>query len=121
MAKAIKKQGISVFRAGIWKPRTRPGNFEGVGSVGLQWLQTVKKETGMKTTVEVANVKHVYEALKMGVDMLWIGARTTANPFSVQEIAETLQGVDIPVMIKNPVNPDVQLWLGELNVSRNVE
>ena len=101
-AKGLSSHGVKIFRAGIWKPRTRPNQFEGVGSAGLKWMRTVKKETGMLTATEVANVKHVYEALKMGVDILWIGARTTANPFSIQEIADSLEGVDIPVFIKNP-------------------
>lgn len=113
-ARGLSAYGVQVFRAGIWKPRTRPNQFEGVGSVGLKWLRTVKQETGMLTATEVANVKHVYEALKMGVDILWIGARTSANPFSVQEIADALQGVDIPVLIKNPVNPDLELWIGAI-------
>jgi len=113
-ARGLKKQGIQIFRAGIWKPRTRPNMFEGVGSVGLQWMKKVKQETGMLTATEVANVKHVYEALKNGVDILWIGARTTANPFAVQEIADALSGVDIPVLIKNPVNPDLELWIGAI-------
>ncbi len=111
-AKALKDNGIGVFRAGIWKPRTRPNCFEGVGSEGLAWLRRVQRELGMKTATEVANVKHVYEALKAGVDLLWIGARTTANPFAVQELADALKGTDIPVLVKNPVNPDVDLWLG---------
>jgi len=106
--------GIKVFRAGIWKPRTRPSAFEGVGSEGLVWLRRVKEETGMKVAIEVANVKHVYEALKNGIDVLWIGARTTANPFAVQEIADSLRGVDVTVLVKNPVNPDVELWIGAL-------
>lgn len=109
-----KDKRVSIFRAGIWKPRTRPGSFEGVGSVGLPWLQRVKKEVGLTTSIEVANVKHVYEALKAGIDILWIGARTTANPFAVQEIADALKGVDIPVLVKNPVNPDVALWIGAI-------
>ncbi|MDD2225553.1 MAG: bifunctional 3-deoxy-7-phosphoheptulonate synthase/chorismate mutase type II [Dysgonamonadaceae bacterium] len=113
-ARQLAAIGIKVFRAGVWKPRTKPGGFEGVGSPGLKWLQRVKKETGMYTITEVATEKHVYEALKYGVDMLWIGARTTANPFAVQEIANTLTGVDIPVLIKNPVNPDVELWVGAI-------
>jgi chorismate mutase len=113
IARDLAAQGnISLFRSGIWKPRTRPGMFEGVGSEGLKWLKRVKEETGLKTTVEVANAHHVYEALKFGVDVLWIGARTTVNPFSVQEIADALRGVDIPVMIKNPINPDLELWMG---------
>lgn len=113
-AKALKEVGVEVLRAGIWKPRTRPGTFEGVGSEGLHWMQRVQKELGMKVSTEVANVKHVYEALKAGVDMLWIGARTTANPFAMQEIADALKGTDIPVLVKNPVNPDVELWIGAL-------
>ena len=113
-ARALAAQGIKVFRAGIWKPRTRPNAFEGVGSRGLAWMKTVKQETGMFTTTEVANVKHVYQALKYNVDILWIGARTTANPFAVQDIADTLNGVNIPIMIKNPVNPDVELWIGAI-------
>ncbi len=113
-ARELSARGVKIFRAGIWKPRTRPNAFEGVGSVGLKWLKKVKDETGMFTLTEVANVKHVYEALKNGVDMLWIGARTTANPFAVQDIADALQGVDIPVLIKNPVNPDVELWIGAI-------
>lgn len=113
-AKALKSAGVEVLRAGIWKPRTRPNCFEGVGSEGLQWMQRVQRELGMKISTEVANVKHVYEALKAGVDMLWIGARTTANPFAMQEIADALKGTDIPVLVKNPVNPDVELWIGAL-------
>lgn len=109
-----KDHRVSIFRAGIWKPRTRPGMFEGVGTVGLEWLKTVKQETGLLTAVEVANTQHVEEALKHGVDILWVGARTTVNPFSVQEVADALQGVDVPVLVKNPVNPDIQLWLGAL-------
>ncbi len=105
---------VSVLRAGIWKPRTRPGEFEGIGSIGLEWLKRVKAETGLPTAVEVANAKHVEEALAAGVDILWIGARSTVNPFTVQEIADALQGVDIPVLVKNPVNPDLQLWVGAL-------
>jgi len=105
---------VKIFRAGIWKPRTRPDCFEGAGSKGLVWLKKVKEETGMLTATEVANVKHVYEALKYGVDILWIGARTTANPFAVQEIADSLKGMDIPVLVKNPVNPDIDLWIGAI-------
>ncbi|MCP4458758.1 MAG: bifunctional 3-deoxy-7-phosphoheptulonate synthase/chorismate mutase type II [Cytophagales bacterium] len=105
---------VDILRAGIWKPRTRPGSFEGIGSVGLQWLSKAKEETGLKTAVEVANTKHVHEALKNGVDVLWIGARTTVNPFSVQEIADALKGVDIPIMIKNPINADIELWIGAI-------
>jgi chorismate mutase len=113
-ARGIARTGVKVFRAGIWKPRTRPNAFEGVGTAGLAWLKRVKEETGMRTAVEVANVKHVYEALKNNVDILWIGARTSANPFAVQEIADSLKGVDITVLVKNPVNPDVELWIGAL-------
>lgn len=113
-AKQLAANGIKILRAGIWKPRTKPGGFEGVGSEGLAWMKNVRKETGMYVSTEVATQKHVYEALKYGVDMLWIGARTTANPFAVQEIAEALQGVDIPVLVKNPVNPDLELWIGAL-------
>ncbi len=105
---------VKVFRSGIWKPRTRPHYFEGVGSKGLQWLQNVKSETGLLTTVEVASPQHVEECLNYGVDILWIGARTVVNPFSIQEITEVLKGVDIPVMIKNPVSPDLKLWIGAL-------
>ena len=115
----LAEMGIKIFRAGIWKPRTRPNAFEGVGAEGLKWLQTVKKETGMMVTTEVANVKHVYEALKSGVDIIWIGARTSANPFAVQDIADSLRGVNIPVMIKNPVNPDVDLWIGAIERINN--
>jgi chorismate mutase len=112
---ALKKNPqVKIFRAGIWKPRTRPNNFEGLGEIALPWLAQVKKETGLLTTTEVATAKHVELALKYDVDVLWIGARTTANPFSVQEIADALKGVDIPVMIKNPINADLQLWIGAL-------
>jgi chorismate mutase len=103
-----------IFRAGIWKPRTRPGTFEGIGSVGLDWLKEVKETFGFKTTTEVATAKHVEECLKSGVDYIWIGARTTVNPFSVQEIANALEGVDIPVFVKNPIYPDLSLWLGAI-------
>jgi len=106
--------GVSVYRAGIWKPRTRPNSFEGVGVPGLKWLKRVKQETGLKVACEVANAMHVYESLKHGIDILWIGARTTVNPFTVQEIADALRGVDIPVLVKNPVNPDLQLWIGAI-------
>ena len=105
---------VKVFRAGIWKPRTRPGAFEGVGRAGLKWLQRVQKETGLLVTVEVANPKHVQEALDHGIDILWIGARTVVNPFSVQEIGEAIAGHDIPVMIKNPLNPDLKTWMGAI-------
>jgi chorismate mutase len=109
-----KNPRVKVFRAGIWKPRTRPNAFEGIGEVGLKWLQRVKQETGFLTSVEVAKASHVELALKYGVDILWIGARTTVNPFSVQEIADSLKGIDIPVLVKNPLNPDLQLWIGAL-------
>jgi len=105
---------VNVFRAGIWKPRTRPGDFEGVGEEGLKWLKQVKKETGLLTTVEVADSSHVELALKHKVDILWIGARTVVSPFSVQAIVEALNGIDIPIMVKNPVNPDIKLWLGAI-------
>ncbi len=109
----LAANGVKIFRAGIWKPRTKPGGFEGVGMVGLPWLQKLKAETGMYTAVEVATKAHVEAALAFGVDMLWIGARTTANPFAMQEIADALVGHEnLPVLIKNPVNPDVELWVG---------
>lgn len=106
------KTNIDVFRAGIWKPRTNPGGFEGIGLIGLSWLLNVKKETGLKTGVEVATAEHVDNALQFDTDVLWIGARTTVNPFSVQEIAEALKGTKKQVLIKNPVNPDLKLWAG---------
>ncbi|MEO1625221.1 MAG: bifunctional 3-deoxy-7-phosphoheptulonate synthase/chorismate mutase type II, partial [Bacteroidota bacterium] len=107
-------KGVDLFRAGIWKPRTRPGSFEGVGTVGLKWLKKVKEEVGLKVTTEVANKQHVFEALKYGIDVVWLGARTTVNPFSVQEVADALEGIDIPVLIKNPINPDLSLWIGAI-------
>lgn len=110
--RALAANGVKIFRAGIWKPRTKPGGFEGVGVIGLPWLQKLKQETGMYTAVEVATKAHVDAALAFGVDILWIGARTTANPFAMQEIADALKGHDVPVLIKNPVNPDVELWVG---------
>lgn len=113
-AKQLADRGIKIFRAGIWKPRTRPGAFEGVGSEGLKWLQRVQKELGMYTATEVATAKHVAEAIKYGVDILWIGARTSANPFAMQEIADALEGCEKPVLIKNPVNPDLDLWIGAI-------
>lgn len=113
-ARQLADRGIHVFRAGIWKPRTHPGSFEGIGVQGLKWLKAVKEETGMKVATEVASEKHVYECLKYGVDLVWLGARTTANPFLVQEIADALQDTDIPVLVKNPVNPDLDLWIGAL-------
>lgn len=105
---------VKVFRAGLWKPRTRPSTFEGVGDIGLEWLTEVQQETGLLTAVEVASPEHVEACLKHKVNILWLGARTVVNPFSVQELAEVLKGVDIPVMVKNPLNPDVSLWLGAL-------
>lgn len=114
-AKEIAALGkVSVFRSGIWKPRTRPGNFEGVGEEGLKWLQKVKQETGLLTAVEVANADHVNLAIKHDIDILWIGARTTSNPFSIQELADLLKGYDKPILVKNPINPDVNLWVGAL-------
>lgn len=118
-ARQLAEKGQKIFRAGIWKPRTKPGGFEGVGIEGLQWLKEVKKETGMYVGTEVANAKHVFESLKAGIDILWIGARTSANPFAVQEIADALKGVDIPVFVKNPVNPDLELWIGALERINN--
>ena len=113
-AHELKKHKNLIFRAGIWKPRTRPNSFEGIGSKGLQWLQKVKQETGLKSTVEVAKAKHVELALKHEVELLWIGARTTGNPFAMQEIADSLKGIDIPIMVKNPLNPEVNLWIGAI-------
>ena len=111
-ARKLSARGIKIFRAGVWKPRTKPGGFEGNGIKALPWLKRVKEEFGMYTAVEVATAAHVREALAYDVDMLWIGARTTANPFAVQEVADALEGMDIPVLIKNPVNPDLDLWIG---------
>jgi chorismate mutase len=112
IAHELKDSDVNYFRAGIWKPRTRPGNFEGVGALGLKWLQKVKVETGMKTATEVANAAHVKLALEHDIDLLWIGARSTVSPFIVQEIADALEGTDKIVLVKNPVNPDLALWLG---------
>ena len=112
-AQRLAKTGkVDMIRAGIWKPRTRPGMFEGIGTRGLPWLQQAKKLTGLPVTVEVATAKQVEDALTFEVDVLWIGARTTVNPFSVQEVADALRGVDIPVLVKNPINPDLELWTG---------
>jgi len=108
------KSSVDVFRAGVWKPRTMPNSFEGVGEVALGWLKKVKEETGLKIATEVATAKHVELCLESGIDILWIGARTTVNPFYVQEIAEALSGVDIPVFVKNPIHPDLSLWIGAL-------
>ncbi len=118
-ATQLAAKGVKIFRAGIWKPRTKPGGFEGVGEKGLPWMERVKKETGMYIITEVATAKHVEAALRAGMDMLWIGARTSANPFAVQEIADALKGIDIPVLIKNPVNPDLELWIGALQRLNN--
>lgn len=115
-----KNPRVKAFRAGIWKPRTRPNAFEGHGSPALAWMVKAKQETGLPITTEVANASHTEDALKAGVDILWIGARTTVNPFSVQEIAEVLKGVEIPVMVKNPVTPDLQLWIGAMERLQNV-
>lgn len=112
IANQLKDSDVSIYRAGIWKPRTRPGGFEGVGAIGLKWLQQAKRETGLLMAVEVANATHVKLALEHDIDVLWIGARTTVNPFAVQEIADALAGTDKIVLVKNPVNPDLALWLG---------
>lgn len=116
-ASQLAENGIKIFRAGIWKPRTKPGGFEGVGAEGLAWMRRVKEELGMLTATEVATRQHVKEALAAGIDILWIGARTSANPFAMQEIADTLaeaQMPELPVLVKNPVNPDLELWIGAL-------
>lgn len=112
-AREIARTGkVKIYRAGIWKPRSRPGTFEGAGDKGLEWMKLVKAETGMLTTIEVATPHHVEKALEHGIDILWIGARTSSNPFSVDQLVQALKGVDIPVMVKNPVNPDLELWIG---------
>lgn len=113
-ARQLASYGVRIFRAGIWKPRTKPGGFEGIGEPGLPWLQRVQKELGMLVTTEVATAHHVEAALAADIDILWIGARTMANPFAVQELADALKGVDKPVLCKNPVNPDLELWIGGL-------
>ena len=118
-ARQLHAQGIKIYRAGVWKPRTKPGGFEGNGEPALEWLKEVKKETGMYVSTEVATAKHVELALKYGIDLLWVGARTTADPFAVQGVADTLKGVDIPVLVKNPVNPDLELWIGALERLNN--
>lgn len=112
IAHELKDTDVNYYRAGIWKPRTRPGNFEGVGALGLKWLQKVKAETGLKTATEVANKTHVDLALEHDIDLLWIGARTSVSPFIMQEIADALEGTDKVVLVKNPINPDLSLWLG---------
>ncbi len=114
IAKDLAKTDAAVFRAGVWKPRTRPGNFEGIGALALPWLQRVKKETGLLTAVEVANANHVKLAIEHDIDILWIGARTTVNPFAVQEIADALQNTNKIVLVKNPINPDLELWIGAI-------
>jgi chorismate mutase len=115
-ATALKQIGnVDYFRAGVWKPRTSPDSFQGVGTSGLKWLQDIKAETGLKVATEVGCEKHVLEALKYDIDLLWLGARTVSNPFVVQEIADSLRGVDIPVLVKNPLNPDIELWYGAIN------
>ncbi len=114
VAHALKKTDATVFRAGIWKPRTRPGSFEGQGGKALAWLQRVKKETGLLTAVEVGNAQHAKLALEFDIDIIWIGARTTVNPFAVQEIADALQGTEKIVLVKNPINPDLELWIGAI-------
>ncbi len=119
IAHELKNTKVSIFRAGIWKPRTRPGGFEGIGEIGLKWLQKVKIETGLQTAIEVANAAHVKLALAHDIDVLWIGARTTVNPFAVQEIADALVGVDKIILIKNPVNPDLALWIGAVERIQN--
>ena len=108
------RQKAQIIRGGIWKPRTRPGSFEGIGAEGLKWLKDAGKKYGLPVAVEVANADHIEQALKQQIDVLWIGARTTANPFAVQEIADLLKGVDIPIMVKNPINPDLELWVGAI-------
>jgi len=118
-ASLLMNSGVDYFRAGLWKPRTRPGNFEGVGEAGIEWMLRVKRETGLKIVTEVANRSHVENVLRAGFDAVWIGARTTANPFSVQEIADALRGSDVTVFIKNPVNPDIDLWIGAIERIRN--
>jgi len=114
-ANALAKEGkVKVFRAGIWKPRSRPGSFEGAGEVGLKWLQKVKRETGLLVTTEVATAMHAQKAIEYGIDMVWVGARTTANPFSVDQLVAVLKDANIPVLVKNPVTPDLELWIGAI-------
>lgn len=113
-ARQLAYKGCHIFRAGVWKPRTKPGGFEGNGEAALPWLKRVKEETGMLTSTEVATPEHVELALKYDIDILWVGARTSANPFAMQAIADSLQGVDIPLLVKNPVNPDLELWIGAM-------
>ncbi len=113
-ARELARKGCHNFRAGVWKPRTKPGGFEGKGEEALRWMKQVKEETGMRVTTEVAKPEHVELCLKYGIDILWIGARTSANPFAMQDLADSLRGVDIPVFVKNPVNPDLELWIGAM-------
>ena len=119
-AHALARIGVRLFRAGLWKPRTKPGCFEGVGEKGIAWLRRISEETGMLTATEVATPEHVEAVLKGGIDLVWIGARTTANPFAVQELAESLRGTDLPILVKNPVSPDLDLWIGALERLWNV-
>lgn len=113
-AQQLAQKGCRIFRAGVWKPRTKPGGFEGNGETALPWLTQVKKETGMLVSTEVATPEHVELALKYGVDVLWVGARTSANPFAMQALADAMKGLDVPVLVKNPVNPDLELWIGAM-------
>jgi chorismate mutase len=120
-AEGLSVLSLDYYRAGIWKPRTRPGEFEGIGNDAIPWLLEVKEKYGLKICTEVAKAEHVEAVLKAGFDMVWIGARSTANPFTVQEIADALEGVDIQVMVKNPTNPDLKLWLGAIERIEKVE
>ena len=113
-AKQLAARGCKIFRAGVWKPRTKPGGFEGNGEQALPWMKQVKEETGMKVATEVATPEHVELAMKYGIDILWVGARTTANPFAMQALADALKGAEVPVLVKNPVNPDLELWIGAM-------
>lgn len=119
VSEALASRGVKIIRAGVWKPRTRPNTFEGMGSVALGWIENIKKDLDVQFAIEVASAQHVELALKAGVDVLWLGARTTVNPFTVQEIADSLKGVDIPVFVKNPINPDIALWTGAMERLNN--
>ncbi len=119
VARELSARGVTFFRAGIWKPRTKPGCFEGIGRTGLQWLKRVREELSLPVATEVATPEHVEQALAADIDILWVGARTTTNPFAVQDIADALRGVDVPVLVKNPVNPDLELWIGALERLNN--
>ena len=119
IALSLAGKGVTFFRAGIWKPRTKPGCFEGVGKEGLAWLRRVREELSIPVATEVATPEHIEQCLEAGIDILWVGARTTTNPFAVQDIADALRGVDIPVLVKNPVNPDLELWIGALERLNN--